>query len=351
VPLFVKELCKIDFYRLKSKKISKFARHPNMSTFVNTVTAEVFATTRGISAIPTISLKKVAQIFQESSVGNEFGNPSSGLVDVPADVLTQTCSATVSSDDVVDDIETRWQGWTVSRSDNPSVKLCLFTDFKAEWVELMERGEVEFKNSDGSTVYAPAFVTESPPAFLPGTGEAVYTYYVYRSSTVFTLYYNNGAMMQFIKPNKGVDIVGPKNMDIYTQLFDEIDNEQKLDYLDPGYIVIPCFKVPEQKVSLLDRLSKFPSLFNRDGSFLQKILTDPKSAAHLERFDLTTSLTVDEKGTQFSSMMEADVDIERGGSCKVDFILDSAFLWRIVHTSRADRTNTVLVSGIVTDLD
>lgn len=324
-----------------------------MSTFVNTVTAEVFATTRGISAIPTISLEKVAQIFQESSVGNEFGNPSSGVVDVPADVLTQTCSATVSSDDVVDDIETRpeWQGWTVSRSDNPSVKLCLCTDFNAEWVHPMERGEVEFKNSDGSMVYAPAFVTESPPDFFPGTGEAVYTYYVYRSSTVFTLYYNNGAMMQFIKPNKGLDIVGPKNTGIYTQLFDEIDNGQKLDYLDPGYIVFPCFKVPEQKVSLLDRLSKFPSLFNRDGSFLRKILTDPKSMAHLERFDLTTSLTVDEKGTQFSSMMEADVDIERGGSCKVDFILDSAFLWRIVHTSRADRTNTVLVSGIVTDLD
>jgi len=323
----------------------------NMSTFVNTVTAEVLATTRGISAIPTISLMKVAQIFQESSVSNEFGNPSSGGVDVPADVLTQTCSATVSSDDVVDDIETRWQGWTVSRADNPSVKLCLCTDFKAEWVHPMEQGEVEFKNSDGSMVYAPAFVTESPPDFFPGTGEAVHTYHVYRSSTVFTLYYNNGAMMQFIKPNKGVDIVGPKNTGIYTQLFDEIDNGQKLDYLDPGYIVIPCFKVPEQKVSLLDRLSKFPSLFNRDGSFLRKILTDPKSAAHLERFDLTTSLTVDEKGTQFSSMMEADVDIERGGSCKVDFILDSAFLWRIVHTSRADRTNTVLVSGIVTDLD
>ena len=322
-----------------------------MSTFVNTVTAEVFATTRGISAIPTISLKKVAQIFQESSVGNEFGNPSSGLVDVPADVLTQTCSATVSSDDVVDDIETRWQGWTVSRADNPSVKLCLFTDFNAGWAHPMEKRQVEFTHSDGSTVYAPAFVTESPPDFFPGTGEAVHTYHVYRSSTVFTLYYNNGAMMQFIKPNKGVDIVGPKNTDIYTQLFDEIDNGQKLDYLDPDNIVIPCFKVPEQKVSLLDRLSNFPSLFNRDGSFLRKILTDPKSTAHLERFDLTTSLTVDEKGTQFSSMMEADVDIERGGSCKVDFILDSAFLWRIVHTSRADRTNTVLVSGIVTDLD
>lgn len=322
-----------------------------MSIFATTITAEVFAATRGICAVPTVSLNKVAHIFQASSDGQAFGDPSRDVhVDVPADVLAQTCNATVSSDDVVADIETRpeWQGWTVSRSDKPSVNLCLCTDFKAEWVHPMERGEVEFKNSDGSTVYAPAFVTESPPDFLPYTREPVHTYHVYPSSTVFTLYYTNGAMMQFIKPNEGVNIVGPKNTGVYTQLFGEIDNGKKLDYLQPGDIMIPCFKVPEQKMSLLDRLSKFPSLFNRDGSFLRKILTDPtKSTAHLERFDLTTSLTVDEKGTQFSSMMEADVDIDRGGSCAVDFILDSAFLWRIV----AGRSNTVLVSGIVTDLD
>lgn len=322
-----------------------------MSIFTSTITAEVFATTRGICALPTVSLEKVAHIFQASSEGQAFGDPSRYVkVDVPDDVLAQTCNATVSSDDVVADIETlpEWQGWTVSRSDKPSVNLCLCTDFNGVWRHPMERGEIEFKNSDDSIVYAPAFTTESPPDFSPYTREAVHTYYVYQSSTVFTLYYTNGAMMQFIKPKKGVNIVGPKNTGVYTQLFGEIDNGQKLDYLQPGDIMIPCFKVPEQKMSLLDRLSKFPSLFNRDGSFLRKILTDPtKSAAHLERFDLTTSLTVDEKGTQFSSMLEADVDISRGGSCTVDFILDSPFLYRIVD----ERSNTVLVSGIVTDLD
>ena len=50
-------------------------------------------------------------------------------------------------------------------------------------------------------------------------------------------------------------------------------------------------------------------------------------------------------------MMEMEFDVERGSSSHTDFILDSAFLWRIVYKNRAEQVDTVLVSGIVTDLD
>lgn len=322
-----------------------------MCDFTETVTASVFAQTRGVYGLATCSLDKVGKILQESSEGQEFGNSSPIVHEVPEEVMTQTLSATVPSDHVVGDIQTRpgWQGFDVSWSDKPSVKLCLCTDFKGEWNHPMEGDEIEFKNSDGSTIYTSAFVTETPPNFSPN-GE-VCTYNVYPSSTVFTLYYTNGAMMQFIKPNEGVNIVGPENTGIYKQMFDEIDNGQKLDYLEPGKIVIPCFKVPEQKMSLLGHLSKFPSMFNNDVSFLRKILTDPRCTARIEKFDVTTSLSVNKEGTQFSSMMEMEFDVERGSSSQTDFILDSAFLWRIVYKNKAEQVNTVLVSGIVTDLD
>lgn len=197
-----------------------------MCDFTETVTASVFAQTRGVYGLATCSLDKVGKILQESSEGQEFGNSSRIVHEVPEDVMTQTLSAIVPSDDVVDDIQTRpgWQGFDVSWSDKPSVKLCLCSDFKGEWNHPMEGDEIEFKNSDGSTIYTSAFVTENPPNFSPN-GE-VCTYNVYPSSTVFTLYYTNGAMMQFIKPNEGVNIVGPENTGIYKQMFDEIDNGQ-----------------------------------------------------------------------------------------------------------------------------
>ena len=318
------------------------------ASFAETVTASVFSCTKGIAALPTLSLNKVGAIFQASSPEEKFDNSSPS---VPKDVMSQDYKATVSSVDVVDDVEKRpeWEGVVVSRDEEPSVKVSLGVKFSGEWVTPMEQDKIEFHNSDGSVVCTPAMMAEEPPCYSP-YGDISHSHHVYPSSVVYTMYYTNDASMQFIKPNEGIKIVAPKNADIYKKLFDEIDTGQRLDYNETAKVLIPCFKVPEQKMSLVDHLSGFPSLFNKDGTFLRNILKAPESVAYIKSFDVTTSLTVDEKGTVFSAMMDFDAGVDRGGSCATDFILDGPFLYRIVYKNKANGTNTVLVSGIVTDL-
>ena len=320
---------------------------PNLQ---HAITASVFRATEGFTALPTYAIDKMCRICQVFSEGDKLGELLSAIQpDVSPDVMKQEYLATVSS--IIPALEAfpEWSGIDVSRSDEPSIKICANVSFKGEWSLEMQDSDIAFHNPDGSVVeFAPAMYVEEPSQHHDVDGSITYEFVTYLHSVVFTMYYyGTGAKMQFIQPKDSVNIVSPPDVGIYQTIFGEIDREEIKGCFIPQGVWIPCFKMTEQRISLMDHLQEFPSLFNKDGTFLRKLLTDPKTVAYVEKFDVTMNLDVNPKGTDFSAMMEFDVGIDRccGDFNKKDFKLDSAFLYRAL-----DRNNTVLLSGIVKKL-
>lgn len=305
-----------------------------MST--TTITTEFFCKGNGVMALPTYAIDKLFELFQVSSLPSaDLQQP---IIDAKVDpaVMTQEYKADVPSLAVVPTLEALWPDIAITRvEEQEKLSIALKTTFNGQWKMQFERSTLEFYNRDGTTLDVQSMAIYSPEKYIDGV--KMFDCSEYRNSIVLSVFYDNGAKMEFIKPKTENDI----NFKVIVR--EIVTGHKMMNHDKIEEIAIPCFDIDNKTSSLMDCLDAFPSLRDQSGTFMQRILTDQSYRAYLDKLSITTTLRVDEKGTFFQSDLDCEVGIDR--CMPVRFVLDSSFFFRVL-----DANETVLLTGMVKSL-